>query len=117
MGQGDISGNEKRLHEVRQYWDNAAASFDNEPDHGLQESRVLQAWMELLRTWLPADKAVILDVGCGTGSLSVVVAGLGHQVVGLDVSPAMIARAQAKASALGHPIEFHVMDAAEPQFP
>jgi 2-polyprenyl-3-methyl-5-hydroxy-6-metoxy-1,4-benzoquinol methylase len=106
-----------RLNELREYWDNAAASFDDEPDHGLQDPQLLQAWVELLKKWLPTNHAAILDLGCGTGSLSVVMAGLGHEVTGIDISPAMIARAKAKATAFGYPIKFHIMDAAVPQFP
>jgi 2-polyprenyl-3-methyl-5-hydroxy-6-metoxy-1,4-benzoquinol methylase len=123
MDYHDLSANEKRLQETRQYWDAAAATFDDEPDHGLRDARVRQAWMELLTTLLPTHHAAILDVGCGTGSLSLLLAELGHQVVGIDLSAAMIALAQAKARAAGQPstagqhIEFHVMNAAAPQFP
>ncbi len=107
---------EKRLRESQQYWDEAAASFDNEPDHGLRDPEVRDAWIELLKNWLPSTPAAILDVGCGTGSLSVVLAELGHQVTGIDLAPAMIALAQAKAAAHGSSIAFHVMDAAVSQF-
>lgn len=117
MNQEDRLGHEKRLHELREYWDNAAASFDDEPDHGLQDPQILQAWVGLLKKWLPANNAVVLDLGCGTGSLSVLMAGLGHKVIGIDVSPAMIAKAKAKATAFRYSIEFHIMDAAAPQFP
>ena len=112
---GDLS-TEERLQEARQYWDSAAASFDGEPDHGLHDPQVLHAWTELLRTWLPADKSTVLDVGCGTGSISVVLAGLGHTVTGIEVSPAMLAQAQLKANSLGLAIRFQVMDASAPQF-
>jgi ubiquinone/menaquinone biosynthesis C-methylase UbiE len=44
-------------------------------------------------------------------------AGLGHRVTGIDLSPAMIAQARAKAKARGHSIAFAVMNAADPQFP
>jgi ubiquinone/menaquinone biosynthesis C-methylase UbiE len=44
-------------------------------------------------------------------------AGLGHQVTGVDFSPAMIEQAAAKAKESGYTIPFVVMDAAEPQFP
>lgn len=108
---------EKRLQETRQIWDEAAASFDNEPDHGLRDPQVRHAWTELLKVWLPSASSALLDVGCGTGSLSVVLTGLGHIVTGIDISPEMINRAQAKAAAAGYSIEFHVMDAAAPQFP
>jgi 2-polyprenyl-3-methyl-5-hydroxy-6-metoxy-1,4-benzoquinol methylase len=95
-------------------WDQAADTFDNEPDHGLRDPLVRQAWTELLSMWQPRTKAIILDIGCGTGSLSVVLAGLGHEVIGIDLSPRMIALAREKATAAGHAIEFHVMDAAAP---
>jgi 2-polyprenyl-3-methyl-5-hydroxy-6-metoxy-1,4-benzoquinol methylase len=105
----------KRLKEARRYWDNLAAAFDDLPDHGLRDSHILAAWTDLLRTALPHPKTDILDVGCGTGSLSVVLAGLGHTVTGIDVSPSMIALAQTKAAQHGFQIEYHVMDAADPQ--
>ena len=49
--------------------------------------------------------------------MSVLLAGLGHRVTGIDFSPAMIALARTKAATLGLPAEFHVMDAASPQLP
>ena len=58
----------------------------------------------------------ILDIGCGTGSLSVLLAAQGHSVTGIDWAPAMIAQAEAKAKAAGQPIIFKVMDGANPQF-
>ncbi|NTV37407.1 MAG: methyltransferase domain-containing protein, partial [Anaerolineaceae bacterium] len=109
--------NEKRLNDSRQFWDHEAASFDDDPDHGLKDALVRKVWTDLLKAWLPGQPARILDVGCGTGSISVVMAGFGHQVVGIDLSPAMIALARAKAATIGYPIEFHVMDASDPQFP
>ena len=52
--------------------------------------------------WLSVPaQAAWLDVGCGTGSLSVMLAGLGYHVTGIDLSPAMLARAEAKAAAFG----------------
>lgn len=108
---------EKRLHESRQYWNSIAPSFDDEPDHGLRDPLVLKTWTAFLETCLPYTDASILDVGCGTGSLSVVLSGLGHHVTGIDLSPSMISIAQAKAASQGAQIEFHVMDAAFPRLP
>ncbi len=105
---------EKRLRETQQYWDNESASFDNEPDHGLNDPVVLSAWTKLLKTWLQPSQAKILDIGCGTGSLSVVLAGLGHLVTGIDLSPAMIAQAEKKAKTTGLQISFQVMEASYP---
>ena len=107
----------KRLQKSQQYWDDLAPTFDNEPDHGLRDPSIRQAWSQFLKTWIPDAGASVLDIGCGTGSLSVVLAELGHKVTGIDLSPAMIAQARAKAAAREVQIEFHVMDAAFPQLP
>src|SRR5688572_22871799 len=115
MSEYNTGNDKKRLQESRQYWDDLASSFDDEPDHGLRDSLVLEAWTELLKTWLPAANARILDIGCGTGSLSVILAGLGYTVTGIDLSPSMISLAKAKAAAHGVRIEFQVMDASNPQ--
>ncbi len=96
-------------------WDRAAATFDDQPDHGLRDPAVREAWTDLLRGVLPARPCAVLDAGCGTGSLSVVLAGLGHRVTGIDLSPVMIARARAKAAAERLTVAFEVMDAAQPQ--
>jgi 2-polyprenyl-3-methyl-5-hydroxy-6-metoxy-1,4-benzoquinol methylase len=107
---------EQRLQEARQYWDNEADKFDNEPDHGLRTPVLLEAWTNLLANSLPSPPASVLDIGCGTGSLSLVLAGLNYEVTGVDLSEAMIARAKAKMKAAGYSIPFKVMDAFNPDF-
>lgn len=99
------------------YWDESAAAFDDEPDHGLRDPVVREAWRERLRQWLPAGQLTVLDVGCGTGSLSLLVAEMGHAVTGIDWSATMIAWARAKAEAAGRPIDFRIGDAADPPLP
>jgi 2-polyprenyl-3-methyl-5-hydroxy-6-metoxy-1,4-benzoquinol methylase len=108
---------ETRQEQSRRTWDEAAASFDDQPDHGLGDPLVREAWTDFLRDALPYTQAELLDIGCGTGSLSVVLAQLGQRVTGIDLSPAMIARARAKAAAAGVQAAFHVMDAAAPALP
>ena len=108
---------QKKLSEMRQYWDEESASFDQQPDHGLRDPRIRAAWLKLLESWLPSTHSQVLDLGCGTGSLSLLLSELGHQVTGIDLSPKMIAQAQAKAAGNGQQITFHIMDAAYPQLP
>lgn len=103
-----------RPHPPRRAWDEAAVAFDEAPDHGLRDPAVRAAWVRLLRRWLPSAPASVLDAGCGTGSLSVEMAALGHAVTGIDFSPAMLAHADAKARVAGRHVAWAVMDAAAP---
>ncbi|MDX3642454.1 class I SAM-dependent methyltransferase [Streptomyces sp. MB09-02B] len=93
-------------------WDAEAPAFDDEPDHGLREPAVREAWAARLRDWLPGRACDVLDVGCGTGSLSLLATEQGHRVTGVDSSPAMVALARAKLA--GRPAVFLVGDAAAP---
>lgn len=99
---------------ITDYWDAAAPTFDEEPDHGLRAASTRRAWAALLRRWTPARPGAVLDLGCGTGSLSVLLAADGHRVTGVDVAPGMIERARAKAAAAGLSGNFLVGDAAVP---
>ena len=92
-------------------WDTEAETFDQEADHGLADPECRAAWRELLVTHLPPAPAHVADLGCGTGTLALLLAEEGYAVDGVDFSPAMVRRARAKA---GHVATFHEGDAAEP---
>ncbi|MEU9667829.1 class I SAM-dependent methyltransferase [Streptomyces bobili] len=93
-------------------WDAAAAAFDEEPDHGLRDPEVRAAWADRLRDWLLDRPGDLLDLGCGTGSLSLLAAERGHRVTGVDLSPAMVEQARTKLA--GRDAVFLVGDAAAP---
>lgn len=97
-------------------WDDEAETFDDEPDHGLGDPATREAWRTLLAAHLPDPPADVVDLGCGTGTLAVLLAGEGHRVRGVDLSPAMVERAVAKAAASGLDVPFVVGDAAEPPY-
>ncbi|MFI1399342.1 class I SAM-dependent methyltransferase [Streptomyces sp. NPDC020681] len=99
---------------ITDYWDAAAPTFDDEPDHGLRADATRAAWDRLLRAWTPAEAADVLDVGCGTGSLSLLLARAGHRVTGVDLSPRMVDQARTKLTTAGLAGRFLVGDASNP---
>jgi SAM-dependent methyltransferase len=99
------------------YWDGQAGAFDDQADHGLRDPQVRDAWRRLLLAHLPAAPAAVADIGCGTGSLSVLLAAAGYAVTGLDFAPAMIRAARAKARAADVTARFVLSDAAAPVLP
>ena len=84
--------------DVIEVWDHEAATFDEAADHGLRDPEVRIAWRDLLLDVLPPPPARVADLGCGTGTLSLLLAGEGYAVTGVDFSPAMIRLARAKAA-------------------
>jgi 2-polyprenyl-3-methyl-5-hydroxy-6-metoxy-1,4-benzoquinol methylase len=101
--------------DMRAIWDAEAGAFDDEPDHGLLDPTVRAAWRQVLLGVLPPSPARILDLGCGTGSLSVLCAEMGHAVTGIDLSTRMIERAETKARRHAVDVDLRVGDAASPQ--
>ena len=93
-------------------WDAESVTFDEGPDHGLRDPLVRDAWAARLREWLPERPSDVLDVGCGTGSLSLIASERGHRVTGVDLSPPMIDLARAKLA--GRDAAFLVGDAMAP---
>ncbi|GAA1193903.1 SAM-dependent methyltransferase [Kitasatospora gansuensis] len=99
---------------IANYWNAAASSFDDEPDHGLRAEHTRAAWARRLETWLPSGPVDVLDIGCGTGSLSLLVAEAGHRVTGVDLAPRMVEQAREKLAAADLTGRFLVGDAAMP---
>ena len=94
-------------------WDREAATFDDEVDHGLVGA-ARSAWADLLATWLPPAPCDVADLGCGTGSLSVLLAARGHRVTGVDFARQMLQRADAKAVEQSVSVDLELGDVADP---
>ncbi|MBE1499253.1 SAM-dependent methyltransferase [Amycolatopsis lexingtonensis] len=95
-------------------WDAEADTFDEQPDHGLRDPAVRAAWADLLLPVLPPAPADVVDLGCGTGSLAVLLAQAGHAVLGVDRSRRMLEVARRKTLTARVSVDFRAGDAADP---
>jgi SAM-dependent methyltransferase len=100
--------------DIRTWWDRDADHYDRSAGHSLSDPVEAAALRAVLERWLPAAPSRVLDVGAGTGSLSVLTAELGHDVTALDLSEGMLAAARRKAEDRGLSISFVVGPAEDP---
>jgi len=77
---------------IREYWNRPETRAPHTSRFGTKSEMV--AWKTYLHNEFKDEKLRILDVGTGTGFLSISLAELGHQVVGIDLSEGMISFAQ-----------------------
>ncbi|MGI8433298.1 MAG: class I SAM-dependent methyltransferase [Nocardioidaceae bacterium] len=101
---------------ARTAWDKAASTFDEAADPGLRDVEVHSAWVALMARVLPTPPSRIADLGCGTGTLTILAADLGHRVDGIDFSEQVLSIARAKAGTRTD-VAFSTGDAAHPQLP
>lgn len=100
--------------QIREWWDDDADAYDVAPGHSLSDPVEAAAWRAALLSLLPPAPARVLDVGAGTGSMSLLAAEMGHDVTALDLSEGMLDRAERKASERGLVIDFVAGPAEEP---
>src|SRR3569833_1188605 len=112
-----------RLYQPSAYWEDRAQRVAGDGAglaavcaYGMPEfyNQAIQLEQRLaLRPWLDVVPGTrVLDVGCGVGRWSRMLAARGASVTGVDLSPTMIAQAQQRARAEGvaDRCSFHVQD-------
>ncbi len=83
--------------DIRDYWSDRAATFDNDPGHKIADGAEMAAWRKLFARHLgQANGRRLLDLASGTGEISRLCQGLGFEVTGLDWAEPMLERARAK---------------------
>ena len=100
--------------EIRAFWNDDAAVYDDALGHAPRSATELAAWRGAIHELLPPAPARVLDVGAGTGFLSLLLAGLGYEVTALDLAPAMLAQLAHKADAAGLKLTTLEGDATSP---
>ena len=103
------------LHDrLRRFWDEDAKTYDRSPSHAASDPVEAAAWRAILRRHLPEPPASVMDVGAGTGAISLLLAELGYRVTAVDLSPGMLARAAEKAAERGVELTTVAAPATEP---
>jgi SAM-dependent methyltransferase len=103
--------------QVAAHWGRRAPGFDADFGHSIRTAAERAAWDRILDLVVGGRGTLdALDVGCGTGFLSLELAGRGHRVTGIDFAPQMLAEARKKAAAQGVAVRFEEGDAEQLPF-
>ena len=112
-----VSPYDERKERIVNYWEKRSDSFLEQRRQELH-SEMAERWMKEIRAQMPEGENLrILDVGCGAGFFSILLAKAGHQVTGIDLTPDMIKNARILAKEENADCELLVMDAENPEFP
>ncbi len=117
----------QRRGELKTYFDDTAAEAwerltSSAPVGRIRESvrRGRNEMLDLLLDWLPQElgNRSLLDAGCGTGALSVCAARRGADVVGIELSPRLLALAHERTPdrLLANRISYVADDMLNPEF-
>ncbi|GAA1924675.1 class I SAM-dependent methyltransferase [Nocardioides hwasunensis] len=106
---------------INTYWTERAPSYDAYQQRPERRDLDVEVWGRAWSAALPAAPAEVLDVGTGSGHVARLLAGLGHRVTGIDLSPGMLEiathHAEADAGPGRTPPRFLAGDAVDPDFP
>ncbi|GAB3880302.1 hypothetical protein GCM10029964_034430 [Kibdelosporangium lantanae] len=104
---GVVSAEKKEIHDVYQ---EIATEYDERiPGFTALDEQFAENEREFILDHVGPDHAV-LDIGCGTGRLTLPLAERAGSVTGLDMSDAMLAQARAKAGERGLSVDFRQGD-------
>jgi len=99
---------------LRGFWDLDAETYDRSASHAASDPLEAAAWRAAMARLLPPPPASVLDVGAGTGAMSLLAAEMGYRVTALDLSPGMLEHARRKASQRSLHLEAVVGSATRP---
>lgn len=110
--------NHRREHEQNEGFTDPSTQFDEIAFlyDDLMAGVPYDDWFEYIEGMLDRHECypnLVLDLCCGTGTVSLMLAREGYQVTGVDISPEMIARAAKRAEAEGLSVDFRVQNAAK----
>lgn len=105
------------LEQIRQYWNSRAEGYTLSNREELEDEHRIFLWEQQIRRALNGRICRhVLDVGCGPGFFSVLLARLEYEVTAVDYTENMLAEARKNAAHYGVDIDFRRMDAQKLDF-
>lgn len=105
------------LEHIRQYWNSRAEGYTLSNREELEDEHRIFLWEQQIRRALNGRVCRhVLDVGCGPGFFSVLLARLGYEVTAVDYTENMLTEARKNAAHYGVDIDFRRMDAQKLDF-
>lgn len=106
---------DNRKERITNYWTKRSSGFQEQRRAELH-SPMAQRWQNEIEKYLPEGKLKILDVGCGSGFFTILLAKMGYEVTGIDLTPDMVQCARELAEEEKTECRFQVMDAEKLDF-
>lgn len=89
------------LEEIRQYWNSRAEGYTLSNREELEDTSHLAVWKERIQKALEGHPChSVLDVGCGPGFFSILLAKMGYEVTAIDYTENMLGEARKNAAGL-----------------
>lgn len=105
--------------EITANWNQSAITYDSFISHGVLTNDEKKLWIQAFVTVLPRidGPLQVLDIGCGTGAMGLILAEMGYEVTGMDLSENMMEQGRQKAAGRNLCMQFQSGDAENPPFP
>ncbi len=100
-----------QLNSITDYWNKRASGYSNSVQSELKDVSQIR-WVNAINRYAPSmNRLKVLDIGCGPGLFSIMMATCAHDVMGVDYSEEMLKEARVNAKECNQDIEFVKMDA------
>ena len=93
----------------QEFFDELSVQYDSM----IPFEKAIERKKELFKNLLKDSKKTIADIGCGTGSDSLALAGIGHKVTSFDPSSQMLDKARVNAKSSGLELDFYQFGASQ----
>ena len=97
--------------QVEKAWSADSADYDNGIQKQLKNQKDVEHWQNELKSVLGEEPLRVLDVGCGPGFFTIMLARLGHMVTSVDGAEGMVACARRNAEREGLRADVYLGDA------